>query len=143
MVATADDDALTWRISVLFEGGKVLARPATRIGLLSGKNNLLMLETTADYQALQSREWYSLTVNAKAGRSAVWPDAIGLYGDLLARGDNGIGGQPVTGGASAARWGFHLSGYAATRNTVSAFYARLAVVATCYLQDVRQQQDYN
>lgn len=26
------------------------------------------------------------------------------------------------------------------RNTVSAFYARLAVVATCYLQDVQQQQ---
>lgn len=28
-------------------------------------------------------------------------------------------------------------------NTISAFYARLAVVTTCYLQDVQQKQGYS
>ncbi|EDM1359308.1 hypothetical protein CN032_19630 [Salmonella enterica subsp. enterica serovar Newport] len=36
-------------------------------------------------------------------------------------------------------WGFRYLELL-QRNTVSAFYARLAVVATCYLQDVQQQQ---
>lgn len=42
-------------------------------------------------------------------------------------------------GAHLLPWGFRYLELL-QRNTVSAFYARLAVVATCYLQDVQQQQ---
>lgn len=36
-------------------------------------------------------------------------------------------------------WGFRYLELL-QHNTVSAFYAQLAIVATCYLQDVQQQQ---
>ncbi|EAB5696697.1 hypothetical protein AC293_06765 [Salmonella enterica subsp. enterica serovar Virchow] len=47
--------------------------------------------------------------------------------------------QSAVGAFILLPWGFRYLELL-QRNTVSAFYARLAVVATCYLQDVQQQQ---
>ncbi|EJT7140253.1 molecular chaperone [Salmonella enterica] len=130
-----DDDALTWQFSVLFEGqGKMPVPPWGSVYL--EKDNLLMGETTADYRAFLQSQGMVFT-----DREREPEDQFGLMllvcSDLLARGDNVAANRLLE--AHLLPWGFRYLELL-QRNTVSAFYARLAVVATCYLQDVQQQQ---
>ncbi|HHX9848866.1 TPA: TorD/DmsD family molecular chaperone [Salmonella bongori] len=130
-----DDDTLAWQFSVLFEGqGEMPVPPWGSVYL--EKDNLLMGETTADYRSFLQSQGMVFT-----NREREPEDQFGLMllacSDLLARGENLVANRLLE--THLLPWGFRYLELL-QRNTVSAFYGRLAVVATCYLQDIQQQQ---
>ncbi|ECG8591764.1 molecular chaperone [Salmonella enterica subsp. salamae] len=131
----SDEDALTWQFSVLFEGqGDMPAPPWGSVYL--EKDNLLMGETTADYRAFLQSQGMVFT-----DREREPEDQFGLmflaYSTLLERGNDTAANRLLE--AHLLPWAFRYLELL-QHNTVSAFYAWLAIVATCYLQDIQQQQ---
>ncbi|HAT1616994.1 TPA: molecular chaperone [Raoultella ornithinolytica] len=131
----ADDESLTWQFSVLFEGqGEMPAPPWGSVYL--EKDNLLMGETTAKYRAFLQSQGIVFDY-----RQSEPEDQFGLmllaFSTLL-EADN----QPAANRLLEEHllpWGYRYLELL-QHNMVSPFYAQLAAVATCWLQDVQQQQ---
>ncbi|MTH46594.1 TorD/DmsD family molecular chaperone [Intestinirhabdus alba] len=130
-----DDETLVWQFSVLFEGqGKMPVPPWGSVWL--ERDNLMMGETTADYRAFLRAQ--GITFDARESEPE---DQFGLmllaYCTLLETEKSAAASRLLE--AHLLPWGF---GYLELlqRCDVSPFYARLAAVTTCYLQEIQQQQ---
>lgn len=130
-----DDNELIWQFSVLFEGqGEMPVPPWGSVWL--ERDNLLMGDTTAEYQAfLQSQ---GMTFNSRQNEPE---DQFGLMllacCALLDAGKDAAVNQLLE--VYLLPWGFRYLERLQS-NAVSPFYARLAVVTTRYLQEVQQQR---
>ncbi|WP_054177545.1 TorD/DmsD family molecular chaperone [Trabulsiella odontotermitis] len=130
-----DDEALIWQFSTLFEGqGEMVAPPWGSVYL--ERDNLLMGESTALYRAFLRRHGIAFD-----GKDNEPEDQFGLmllaWSALLERGNPN---------AAATLLEVHLLPWAhrylelLKRNEISPFYARLARVATLFLNDIQQRK---
>lgn len=130
-----DEESLIWQFSVLFEGqGEMTVPPWGSVYL--EKDNLLMGETTADYRTfLQSQ---GMVFDSRQSEPE---DQFGLMllacSALLAT-DNAVAAYRLL-EEYLLPWGYRYLELL-QRNTVSPFYAQLAAVSMCWLQEVQQQQ---
>ena len=130
-----DEESLIWQFSVLFEGqGDMPAPPWGSVWL--ERDNLLMGDTTAEYRAfLQSQGM------AFDARQSEPEDQFGLMllasSALLEAGKDAAVNQLFE--AHLLPWGYRYL-ERVQDSAVSPFYARLAAVTACYLQEMELQR---
>ncbi|QMI06738.1 molecular chaperone [Citrobacter sp. RHB25-C09] len=130
-----DEAAFAWQFSVLFEGqGEMPVPPWGSVYL--EKDNLLMGETTAEYRQFLRAQGMVFETQQKEPE-----DQFGLmllaFSALLEAGNDAAANQLFA--EHLLPWGYRYL-ERLQDNAISPFYARLAAVATCYLQDVVHQQ---
>lgn len=130
-----DDESLAWQFSVLFEGqGEMPVPPWGSVYL--EKDNLLMGETTARYRAFLQSQGLIFDYRQREPE-----DQFGLmllaFSTFLEKDNQSAASQLLE--EHLLPWGYRYLELL-QHNRVSPFYAQLATVATCWLQDVQQQQ---
>lgn len=130
-----DGNSLIWQFSVLFEGqGKMPVPPWGSVWL--EKDNLLMGETTADY-----REFLQSQGLVFDDRQHEPEDQFGLMllaFSALLEANNQVAANRLL-EMYLLPWGYRYL-EVLQNNTISPFYAHLAVLSACYLQDVQHLQ---
>lgn len=130
-----DAASLAWQFSVLFEGqGEMPVPPWGSVWL--EKDNLLMGDTTADYRAFLQAQGMAFE-----SRQREPEDQFGLMllacSALLEANKTAAAHQLLD--AYLLPWGYRYLERLES-SSLSPFYARLAAVTRCYLQDVVAQQ---
>lgn len=133
-----DEEQHLWQFSVLFEGqGEMPAPPWGSVYL--EKDNLLMGDSTAEYRKFLRDQ--GMTFDSCINEPE---DQFGLMllacSALLAEGKERAANQLLE--THLLPWGYRYLELL-QRNPVSAFYAKLAQIATLFLQDYQQQQALN